>query len=156
MLKQLSRVSSAADGRYATAAELQFLKDYFKTVENRVVVYEKIRAAEEEIIDLVEKKMRQLNPKIFTKGTQDISALYRRDTKIVLQTATAAMLIDDLDRLRDGLLLWHRTIIRAVGVENITQLAHQVLPEIMKDFLSADELTLILPALQLNYSVLTY
>jgi Phycobilisome protein len=156
MLKQLSRVSVSADGRFATAAELQFLKDYFKTVESRVAVYEKIKNAEEEIVDRVETKMRQLNPKIFTKGTQDVSALYRRDTRIVLRGAATATLFDDLDRLRDGLLLWHRTIIKAIGVENITQLTHQVLPEVMKEFLNTEELALIMAALQLNYSVLTY
>jgi hypothetical protein len=156
MLKQISRVSVAADGRYATATELQFLKDYFQTVEGRVAVYEKIREAEEEIVDRVEKKMRQLNPKIFMKGTQDVSALFRRDTRIVLRGAAVATLFDDLDRLRDGLLLWHRTIIKAIGVEDITQLTHQVLPEVIKELVNADELALIMPALQLNYSVLTY
>ena len=50
MLTQFYRLKAAADGRYATPEELQFLKDYFKSFNLRLSAYQKIRAGEPEII----------------------------------------------------------------------------------------------------------
>ena len=58
MLNQLSRLSVEADGRYATSEELQFLKDYIQSLDLRLSAYEKISAAQTEIVDLVETQVR--------------------------------------------------------------------------------------------------
>ena len=50
MLNQLSRLSVEADGRYATTEELQFLKDYIQSLDLRLSAYEKISAAQTEIV----------------------------------------------------------------------------------------------------------
>ena len=155
MLKQLSRLSIEAEGRYAKTEELQFLKDYLPSLDLRLSAYEKMRDAEAEIIDRLEAKMREINPNIFLVNSQDSSPLYKRDTRIILRSAAAVILINDLDRLRESMLLWHRTIIKAVKVEQIAELAHKTMPEIIQQFLTPQEFELVMPALQLNQTVLT-
>ena len=155
MLKQLSHLNVEADGRYATDRELQFLKNFFQSVEQRISAYEKIRDAEEEIMDQVETKMRSKDPNLFLKGSQDLTAVCKRDRKITLRYSAAAMLIDDLDRLREGYLLWQRTIMCAFKDERPTQVHYQVLPEIIKQYLTAEEAELMMPVLQLNQSILS-
>jgi hypothetical protein len=100
--------------------------------------------------------MREINPNIFMVNSKDVSPLYQRDTKSILRSAAAAILINDLDRLRESMLLWHRTIIKAVKVEQVAELAHKTMPEIIQQFLTPQEFKLVMPALQLNQTVLTY
>ena len=155
MLKQLDRLNMEADGRYATDQELQFLKNYLQSVDQRISSYEKIRDAEEEIMDRVEAKMRSIDPKLFFRGSQDLTAVCKRDRKITLRFSAAAMLIDDLDRLREGYLLWQRTIMHAFKDERPTQVYYEVLPEIIRQHLTPEEAELIMPFLQLNQSILS-
>ncbi len=155
MLKQLARLSVEADGRYATDQELQFLKNYLQSVDQRITSYEKIRDAEEEILDQVETKMRSIDPNLFSRDSQDLTSVCKRDRKHTLRCSAAAMLINDLDRLREGLLLWQRTIMLAFKDEHPSKVHYEVLPEIMKQHLTAEEVELIMPFLQLDQSVLS-
>ena len=46
MLSQLKNLGLETDGRYATDAELAFLKAYLQSARQRISAYEKIRDAE--------------------------------------------------------------------------------------------------------------
>lgn len=154
MLNQLEQLSITAEGRYATAQELQPLKNYFPTVGVRLSAYQKIHEHEAEIIEQLRVKMIEKQPHIFNLVDRDVTALYVRDTMIVLRIAAAAMLVDDLDRVRENILLWQRTITKAFKVKHIAALAHSTMPEIVEQFLTPEEFTLIKPILMLNQAVL--
>lgn len=155
MLKQLESLSLKADGRYATSQELQFLRDFIPTIDLRMSAYGKIRDAEEEIIEQLEIKMRRQQPDIFQTKSGDMSSMYQRDTKIVLRNALAAMLINDLDRLREDMLLWQKTITKAFKVRHILAMTHNTMPEIIEQFLTPEEFDLVEPVLELNRTILT-
>jgi len=154
MLRQLEKLSLEADGRYATAAELQFLKNYLAAADERISAYEKIRDAEEAIIEQVDKQLRAQNPHIFRKGNQDYAAVCQRDRRSVLRLAAAAMLFADLDALRDGFLLWYRTIIKAFKDEKAAQATYQVLPMTVNQVLGSEAAPLMKPVLALTQSIL--
>jgi hypothetical protein len=155
MLNQLARLSVESDSRYATWAELQFIKDYLATVDHRMSAYEKIRDAEYQIMYEVTAQVRSSHPSIFMKGEQDLTTMAQRDCGFILKCAAAAMLIDDPDRLRDGLLLWHQTIIKALQTDRISQAMWQVLPHVVQKYLSAEETAVMLPMLRLNQALLS-
>ena len=155
MLKQLTKLIIETDGRYATDRELEFIKDYLNTVETRISAYEKIRDKSEQILDKTKAKMEQKNPKLLARGAKDLSSIWRRDVAIVLRCSAAAMSIDDLDWLRDSLLLWHRTIVNANQTQHISEATYSVMPQIMQEYLTDEEIELILPVLQLNQSILS-
>ncbi len=155
MLKQLSHLSVEADGRYATDQELQFLKNYLQSLDQRISSYEKIRDAEEDIMDRTKAQIDSQNPNLFSRDSQDLSSVWRRDVGIILRCSAAAMLINDLDRLREGLLLWQRTIVNANKTLHISQVTYDVIPEIIKQYLSAEEAELMMPVLQLDQSILS-
>ena len=154
MLNQLEQLSLSVEGRYATAAELQPLKDYLPTVSTRLNAYQKIRDREAEIIEQLRLRMLEKQPNIFMMGSVDVTSRYERDTKIVLRIALAAMLIEDLDRLRENILLWQRTIVKAFQVKHIAALAHTTMPEIIEQILTPEEYTFIKPVLILNQTVM--
>lgn len=155
MLKQLTRVSIDADGRYATEGELQFLKDYLDSAADRISAYEKIRDAEEEIIDQIEEQALAKDARVFFKGTRDMAATCRRDRKHLLKCSSAAMLVSDLDSLRDDLLLWQRTIIAAFQDEQASQVVCQAMPHVIQQHLTPAESKQMMPVLQLSQALLS-
>ncbi|MEG4286414.1 phycobilisome protein [Microcoleus sp. A006_D1] len=154
MLSQLARLSTEADGRYATAEELQFLKDYFQSLNHRMSAYKKIQAAEKEIIRQVEAQMQSLDPSLFRRGSQDVTAKWRVDALRVLRHSAAALLINDTERLRDRLLLWFQTILGAFQARNSSAVTYDVMKKVLKQYLTAEEASLFIPILDINRTVL--
>ncbi|GBF82306.1 allophycocyanin [Aphanothece sacrum] len=155
MLTQLSRLNLQADGQYATDQELQFLEDYLNSAEQRIRTYEKIRENESSILVEVETKMHELNKNnsLFFMGQHE-KEICRRDRQNAVRYSSAAMLINDLDRLRDGLLIWVQTIVRAVGYKYFVGTHYPIIQEVIKQYLTPEEAALILPALQIDCTIL--
>ncbi|MEG4576153.1 phycobilisome protein [Microcoleus sp. N3A4] len=154
MLSQLARLSTEADGRYASAEELQFLKDYFHSLNHRISAYKKIQASETEIMQQVEAQMQSLDPNLFRRGAQDVTQKCRGDIVQVLRHSAAAMLIDDNERLRDRLLLWLQTILGAVQVRNTATVTYDVMKKVLKQYLTVEERNLFFPILDNNRTLL--
>lgn len=154
MLTQLSHLSIAADGRYATAEELQFLKDYLHTTDQRIQAYKTVRDNEAFLLEELQNQVKSVSGSLLLKGSRDVSSFFKRDQKNVLRVGTAAMLFNDLDFLREGLLLWHRTILKAFSVEQPSQVACQVWPTVFTKYLSTDEYKVMAPAVGLIRAIL--
>ena len=154
MLNQLNRLSIEADGRYATPRELQFLKEYLQSIEQRASAYEKIKAAEENILKEVETKLEAIDPNLFTRGNRDLSGTCRRDRKILLRHLALTTLLGDRDRLRDSLLLWLQTILRAFKFQHPADLTHQVMSPVVEQHLTSQENDLFQPGLNLSHNLL--
>jgi hypothetical protein len=155
MFKQFTRLSIDADGRYATDAELQFLQDYLDTVETRVSTYETIREHEEQIIYRWEAAKRGVKEDVFHMGERDVSEICRRDMTNVFRCSATAILFNDLDRLREGLLIWYQTIVRAYNYTKYTKISYLIIQETIKEFLKPEEVELMMPALKLNHTILS-
>jgi Phycobilisome protein len=154
MLTQLSRLALESDGRYATTEELQFLKDYIQTAPQRAQAYKTIRDGEAFLLDELHNQAKTADGSSLFKGTQDVSSFFKRDQKHILRVASASMLFNDLDFLREGLLLWHRTIVKAFGVERPAQVACQVWPNVMLKYLSQEEYVFMSPLVGLIRAIL--
>lgn len=155
MLKPLARLSVETDGRYATDAELQFLEDYFVTLEKRITTYEKVRAAENKIIEKVEQQKREIDPGLFKLNGRDITEVCRRDMIDLLRCTAATMLLNDLDYLRDNMLIWYRTIVRAYQYDRHDEVIYKLLEKNTKAYLTPEEAKLISPALQLDHTLMS-
>jgi hypothetical protein len=155
MFKQLTRLSIDADGRYASDQELQFLQDFLDTAETRVSAYEKVRDNEEQIIHRWEAQKRGLRQDTFHMGDRDVTEICRRDMTNVFRCSITAILFGDLDRLREGLLIWYQTIVRAYNYTDYAKISYKVIQETITEFLEPDEVALLLPALKLDHTVLS-
>lgn len=154
MLTQLSRLSVEADGRYAKLEEMQFLKSYFHSLDQRLSAYAKIRNTEEEIIDQVEAKMRTIDPSLFINAAGDFTQTWRKDIVQLLRYAAAALLFNDPDRLKEGLLLWHTTIAKSYKFDRTCKKTFEVMPGVIKQYLTTEEAALFCPLLDLNGIIL--
>lgn len=154
MLTQLTRLSVEADGRYAKFDEMQFLKGYFQSLDQRLSAYEKIKNSELEIIEQVEAKMRTIDPSLFINAAGDFTQTWRKDIVQLLRYAAAALLFNDPDRLKEGLLLWHTTIVKSYKFDRTCKTTFEVMPVVIKQYLTTEEAALFCPLLELNHIVL--
>nr|WP_228038436.1 phycobilisome protein [Nodosilinea sp. LEGE 06152] len=140
----------ATDGRYASDQELMFFQTYLSTVGTRLRAYQKIQAAEPQIVAQVMTRLKVQRPGLFQVGEQDLAAKWQRDTVRVLRYSAIALLLDDPERFKETLLSWFQTIMRAFGAQESCDLTYTAMQAVMPQFLNAEELTLFVPILELS------
>ncbi|MGL5035336.1 MAG: allophycocyanin [Microcystaceae cyanobacterium] len=155
MFKQLTRLTIDTDGRYATDGELQFLQDYLASAEERITMYEKVREHEEQIIHRWEAAKRAEKEDSFHMGERDVTEICRRDMTNVFRCSATSVLFNDLDRLREGLLIWYQTIVRAYNYTQYAKVSYLIIQETIKEFLNEAETALLMPALKLDHTILS-
>ncbi len=148
MLQKLAQLGTQIEGRYATDLELEELEVYLASIGQRVCTYEKIATQSKNIIsEVIEKTMIQEELPKTNKCQSDLI--------IVLRACSAAMLINDLDRLREGFLLWLQTIVKAFKCTRYTQIEYQILKEVITNILTEQEMAIMLPSLELAHTLLS-
>lgn len=154
MLKQLSRLSIETDGRYATDAELAFIKDYLATVDQRISAYEKIRNAEQEIVTEVGETSCAIAPQLFPKSDEKFISFCDRDRRSVLRISAASMLLGERDALLNGFLCWYQTIVKCFKYRPNAKITYDLMPKVINKHLSEDESKFMNPIMALNRSIL--
>lgn len=154
MLSQIQQLSQEIEGRYATDEELIFLMEYARSFELRVQTYQKIQANEAAIVQQVLAKIRSMDASLLRAGNEDLTSICKRDTTFGLRFAAIAMLIDDPDSLRERVLFWWQTIVRAFKNQRNSSVIYTVMPEIVKQHLTPSEASLIMPMLEVNRRML--
>jgi hypothetical protein len=154
MLTQLSRLTETVDGRFATAGELQFLKDYLETAPLRINVYKKIRNSAESIVTKTLQKKRTIQPQSFWVNGEDRTDTCRRDMGRMIKFAAAAILFSDLERLRSGTLVWYKTITIAFNFQSQTAQNYKLFQESVNEHLHPEEVKIADPSLKLIQSYL--
>jgi hypothetical protein len=155
MLTQMARLSIDVEGRYASDRELRFIEEYMDSFEVRLSAYEKIRYNEVQILQRWQEDQRVCNAKVFHMNGQDVTEICRRDMTSMLRCSASAMLFDDIDRLQDSLLVWYKTIVKSFGFSKSAFVSYQVIQEIVKSYLTEEEMAAIAPILQLDHAVLS-
>ena len=150
MLTNMTNLANKIDGNYATDQELNFIDEYFEASIKRINVYEKIRDNEEKILNQLES---EINNSFSKNLLRNYSSIWRRDVKLILQKMAVAILFNDLERLRNGVLIWHQTISKANNVINISNITYQSLKIVIKNYLTSEEIKLFMPALDLTESI---
>ncbi|MGK7913031.1 MAG: hypothetical protein AB4050_16375 [Synechococcus sp.] len=157
MLKQLSQLTVQTDGRYACTEELEFLREYIASSKKRVKTYQKLREIRGDIAIETALKMLEDDENLFVVDGEDYKSFFHRDQEISLRYTTAAVLSGDLERIKQALLLWYRTIMnvaKPVNVKEWTKLTYKIKPKIILDRLSEDERQFVKPILALNQIIL--
>jgi hypothetical protein len=150
MLSQMQRLSFNVEGRYATDEELRFIPEYLKTYELRLQTYQKLQEIEQLVIEQLLEKIQAQDPSILRSDTADLTSKWRRDTLLVWRYSVAAVLMDDADTLRDRLLLWFETIVRALNIQKACYRTYTGMQEVIKQHLTPQQCSLFLPILELN------
>ncbi|MCM1983824.1 allophycocyanin [Lyngbya confervoides] len=154
MLKQFKQLALETEGRYATESELDFIHVFIESAQNRIKTYEKIRNEEESLLDDIQATAIEIDAHAFYRDNQDMQAVGRRDRKFLLRHIAASLLIADIDRLRDGLLIWLSTIMKAQRVERLSSILCQAERRVLEQRLSTTEFETIKSALAVSQSLI--
>ena len=154
MLTQLTTLAEKSDGRYASDAELEFLKDYLEEIDKRIHTYDKIRNNEDKLIEQIGVKTKSKNPYLFDKYGKDLSSICERGRRHTMRFQATAMLFNETDKLLHK-LLWHSIIMRAFKDENPSNLTYQMMGEVMNEQFNDEEMKLIKPGVQLVQTMLS-
>ncbi|MBD2313272.1 phycobilisome protein [Desertifilum sp. FACHB-1129] len=154
MITQLERLSQMADGRYATDAELLFLEEYIQSFSLRVQTYRQIQASEAELLEQVQHRIRQVDPALLLSNQTDLSGKWKRDTIRVLRYSAITVLLDDAELLRDRLLFWMQTVMKAFDAQRSCNVTYHVMQQVVQSLFPLDEASLLCPILELNRSLL--
>jgi hypothetical protein len=150
MLTRLRNLSLEADGRYATDAELQFMDTYIQSFDLRLQTYLKLQALEMTIIQEVEARLKSMDPQLYMRGTEDYAGKWKADTVRMYRLSALTMLIDDPERLKERVLFWFQTLMRAFRAQRSCDVTYQLLQESVGKHLSSAEAELICPILEMN------
>jgi hypothetical protein len=149
MLRQLADLTLEVDGVYAEDYQLEFIEDYLDSYEIRVSAYNKISSLSTEIVEQVRLIKQKRDPNF-----EDFYATCKRDLIDLLRYSAAALLFDDLERLRTNMLIWFQSIARAWNFEEDNNDTYDALLEAVAQFFSEEELKYVLPVFELNRVVL--
>lgn len=150
MLTRLRNLSLEADGRYATDAELQFMDDYIQSFDLRLQTYLKLQALEITVIREVETRLKSMDPQLYMRGTEDYAGKWKADTVRMYRLSALTMLINDPERLKERVLFWFQTLMRAFRAQRSCDVTYQLLQESVRKHLSPAEAELICPVLEMN------
>jgi hypothetical protein len=154
MLSQMQSLGQVVDGRYATDEELQFFSDYLQSFNLRLSAYARLQVAEATIVQQVQAKLQSLDPTLLQSGSEDVTGKWRRDTIRVLRYSAIAMLLNDADWLRDRLLYWMQTVMKAFGAQRSCDVTYQLMQDAVRQHLTPLEARLFCPILELNRTLL--
>jgi hypothetical protein len=154
MLKQFKQLALETEGRYATEPELQFIKDYLQSSEVRISAYEKMRDREDELLDKVQSQALEEHKDVFMINNQNRQTTARRDSQYVMRHLATSVLAKDLERYRDGLLVWHRTIMNAQNFKQASRVTRNSEYQVLEQVLTEEEFTLAKSALMIGKSFL--
>ncbi len=154
MLSQLQELTQTADGRFATAAELEFLKTYLEAAATRKQVYTTLRDQAPKIVNEVIQTKRANQPQAFQTAGRDTTDFCQRDLGMMLKLTASAILFGDLDRFRSNVLVWYRTITTAFGYQSQTAHTYKLLHKVVDQHLEPEARKVAGFALQLNPSIL--
>jgi len=111
--------------------------------------YMKIRDGADEIMEAVKVGKQKRNPEF-----KDYYVTCKRDMVDLLRYSAAALLFDDMERLRTNMLLWFQTISKAYKFEDDNIDTYDLLLKVISEFLTPEEAKLAIPVFELNCAVL--
>lgn len=149
MNNELETMLRNAEGRYLTPAEEQKLRGFAQTLDQRLQTMAELRNKEAEVVERCMLRIKEAYPD-FQAAYPEGSPKGSRDMILVLRFAAMALVKDDPEHLRTGLLTWLKTILRGVGLaEHFVRDAYTILSKEASQCLSQESYAAIEPYLQL-------
>ena len=150
MHPQIEAMFDEAENRYLKPEELGCLNQYIESLPNRLETYRYLRDQEITIMqDVAENLEKQFS-------NEDIATLERclKNALLILRYSAMGMLLNDENFLKHRLINWLEGTAKAYQTEAIDQMLYQLLNTRLNDVLTAAQVQLLIPHLQLAEGVL--
>ncbi|WP_247216183.1 phycobilisome protein [Synechococcus sp. C9] len=149
MLSELNQLTLKADGRYVTPEEWQPVHTYLAEMRQRFSAYGKIKAAEAEILQEMERRFLMRYPNFVYKNKPDMAKICRRDYIDMLRYIAATLLTGDITAYKQRTLCWFQTIAHCFHQESGSQF-YGIMGEVLKERLTPQEFALVRPIVDIT------
>ncbi len=127
-----------ADGRYLNTSELQALEDYLSSFALRLQTHQLLKEQEALLIERALARYAQEDPHLQTRFGPNARERCGQDMTEILRYCAVALLRNDEDYLKENLLFWLQTVMRALDKQDSCDLAYRLLQEVIQEILPAD------------------
>lgn len=141
MGSQIEQVLIEAEARYLQADGIDQLKHFVKGWPQRQSIYLTLRAQEPQILRTAMGQLQSEEPGL----TPQVLGLCQQDLALTLRQAAMAMLLQDEELLKQGLLEWLEEQVRLYNLQQVYEAAFRALQAALKTCLSPAQLEFIKP-----------
>ncbi|MEN9240054.1 MAG: hypothetical protein Q6J68_04790 [Thermostichales cyanobacterium SZTDM-1c_bins_54] len=142
------------EGRYLSSWELSALQSYVQDLPHRLMLYQGMVKKEKALIDAVMAKFQPTLPNLTQQHGPLAWQRCRRDLTLVWRYCTMAFLLNDEDYLRDKLLYWLETILKAYKMREQCHPAYRFLGDALVPVLGDEAGAAIRPYVMLAQTML--
>ena len=128
MSRTIHEIMKKAEGRYLTSEESKKVMDAGREYERLLAISRLVEQHESEIVRQTVERVFQKFPKFHADRPQSHEKAVR-DISLVLRYALLAMVNSDPEMLREKLLYWLRTILKAMEFGDVTKYTYETLQE---------------------------
>ncbi len=141
MSTKIQEMIDKAQDRYLAADELGLLEEYVQSLPERLNLYRVIRDREVDLLQTVADRVPQELPNV--QETDIETAI--KDLILVLRYAAMAMLMNDESFLKERLLKWLGELAGMRDLRRLNEALYKILQQVLKENLSASQVSLIQP-----------
>ncbi|GAB4214819.1 MAG: hypothetical protein OHK0012_13600 [Synechococcales cyanobacterium] len=142
------------EGRYLTHQEMGSLQSYIHDLPHRLMIYQTLQKKEKGLIDAVMAKFQPTLPNLTQQHGSLAWQRCRRDLTLVWRYSCMAMLLNDEDYLRDKLLYWLETILKAYKMRDQCHAAYRFMLDALSPVLGEEAAALVRPYVLLAQTML--
>lgn len=128
MSRTIHEIMKKAEGRYLTAEEAKKVTDAGREYERLLAISRAVEQHESDIVRTTVERVFQKFPK-FHADRPNAFEKAERDITMVLRYAALAMVNSDPELLREKVLYWLRTILKAMEFGDVTKYTYETLQE---------------------------
>lgn len=147
MLVDLYELAREADTNYLANEKLTALEDFSRSFTTRMVVYNKLKNAEEQILVELYRQVKSVYPTLLVINGKDVSAQCKEEIRFTFRQAVQAILLGE-QWLRTNFLLWFQTIIQSLKLQLVCEVIYQTLENLLRASLPEAEGKIICPIIQ--------
>lgn len=144
MNPKLNALFDEPEKRYLNAEELGLLSQYVSSLPERMAVYQQLRDQEVSLLQPVVDTLQQQQPDI-PQATLERCV---QNVLLILRYGALAMLIDDPDFMNKRLSGWLPEMVKAFGMQAVSQKLLEMLQRRISQVLSPQQMELLQPSLK--------
>lgn len=152
MTAKIEELIEQAQERYLKAEELGLLEQYVNSLPSRIEVYRILRDREIDLLQAVADRavaeLPQANPKDIERGIKNLV--------LVLRYCAMGMLLDDENFLKQRLLTWLEQVMALPEMRRVNEVLYKQLNQVLRQELTAAQLSLIQPLVTTAQVTLIY
>jgi hypothetical protein len=152
MNTEIKELIERAQDRYLETEELDVLEDYIQSLPERIDLYKLLRDRE---LDIMQSVADRTEGELPQAATEDLERGIK-NLILVIRYCAMGVLLNDEDFIKVRLLKWLEQIVSQFDMRSLNETLYKSLNQVLKEELSAEQLSLLQPSITSAQVTLIY